>query len=104
MKVNLNVRDRLALISLLPTSGTLVEMSEIFDLIRLIKFSEEEKVSIDYTEADGRIYWDLSKESPREFELTFEQIKIIKKSVTKLDEDGKIDFSNYDVCYKFSKL
>lgn len=104
MKVNLNVKDRLALISLLPTNGTLVEMGEIFELVKLIKFSEEEKASIDYTEGDGKIYWNLSKESQREFELTFEQIKIIKKSVTKLDEDGKIDFSNYDVCYKFSKL
>nr|DAM11047.1 MAG TPA: hypothetical protein [Bacteriophage sp.] len=104
MNVNLSVKDRLSLITILPSSGTLLEMSEVFEIVKIIKFSDEEKKSIDYTENEGKIYWNLSKEEPREFELTFEQIKIIKKAVEKLDGEGKIDFSNYDICFKFSKL
>lgn len=104
MEVNLSVRDRLAIIAMLPIKGTIVEVGEILDLVKLLRFSDDEKKSINYREADGKIIWDIANEEARDFNLNFEQVKILKETVNKLDEEGKVDFNNYEICYKISKL
>lgn len=104
MEVNLNVRDRLAIIAMLPITGTIVEVGEILELVKLLRFSDEEKTKINYREADGKIIWDIANEESKDYNLNFEQIKILKQVVNKLDEEGKVDFNNYEICYKISKL
>ncbi len=104
MEVNLNVKDRLTLITILPTQGKITELVEVMDLVRLIRLTEEEKSEINYKEVDGRVLWDATKEAPRDFNISFEQVKIIKDSVKKLDDDGKVNLAILDTCLKFSKL
>ena len=76
MEVQLNVLDRLTLVSILPTTGRLQELVEVLDIVKLVKFSEEEKKSIGYKEVDGKVSWDPSKEVLKTFEFTFEHIKV----------------------------
>lgn len=104
MIVNLNVRDRLVVISILPTNGKLTEMVEVMDLVKKIKFSEEERNEINYNEAEGKIQWDMSKDLGKDFDLNIDQIKIIQNSIKKLDDEGKIDLNLLDTCLKFNKL
>lgn len=104
MTVNLNVKDRLVVIALLPANGKLTEMVDVMDLVRKIKFSEEERKDIEYNEKDGKIQWNLDKDTGRDFDISIDQIKIIQNSIKKLDEEGKIDLYLLDTCLKFSKL
>lgn len=104
MELDLGVKDRLAIISMLPFNGTILEVSEILDLVKLLRFSDEEIKKINYREQDGKIMWDLDKEETRTFNLTFGQIQLLKKIVSKLDEEGKIDFNNFNICYRINKL
>lgn len=104
MTVELNVKDRLVLVSILPVQGKMTDLVEVIDLIRLIKLTDDEKTEIGYTEKEGRIFWDITKEAPREFEINFEQLRIIKESIKKMDDEGKIDLSILNTCLKFSKL
>lgn len=104
MTVELNVKDRLVLVSILPVQGKMTDLVEVIDLIRLIKLTDDEKTEIGYTEKEGRIFWDITKEIPREFEINFEQLRIIKESIKKMDDEGKIDLSILNTCLKFSKL
>jgi hypothetical protein len=104
MTVELNVKDRLVLVSILPVQGKMTDLVEVIDLIRLIKLTDDEKTEIGYTEKEGRIFWDITKENPREFEINFEQLRIIKESIKKMDDEGKIDLSILNTCLKFSKL
>lgn len=104
MIINLNVRDRLVIISILPTQGKMTDMVDIIDLIKLIKFTEVEKENIHYNEGDGKIEWDIHKDINRDFDITIEQLKIIKDSVKKLDGEGNINMNIFDTCLKFSKL
>lgn len=104
MELDLGVKDRLAIISMVPFNGTILEVSEILDLVKLLKFSDEEIKKINYREQDGKIMWDLDKEETRTFNLTFGQIQLLKKIVSKLDEEGKIDFNNFNICYRINKL
>lgn len=104
MTVELNVKDRLVLVSILPVQGKMTDLVEVIDLIRLVKLTDDEKTEIGYTEKEGRIFWDITKETPREFEINFEQLRIIKESIKKMDDEGKIDLSILNTCLKFSKL
>lgn len=39
MEVNLNIKDRITLISILPSTGKITDLVEVMDLVKLIKFS-----------------------------------------------------------------
>lgn len=104
MKVELSIKDRLVLVSILPVQGKMVDLVEVMDLIRLIRLTDAEKAEIEYKESEGRVLWDITKETPREFEINFEQLRIIKESIKKMDDEGKIDLSILNTCLKFSKL
>lgn len=104
MVINLNIKDRLTLISILPTSGKIVELVEVMEIVKMIKFSEEERQRVKYKEDNGRVYWDPSLDIGRDFEFTYEQVGIIKDAVKKLDEEDKVTLSTLDTCLKFSKL
>lgn len=104
MKVELSIKDRLVLVSILPVQGKMVDLVEVMDLIRLIRLTDTEKAEIGYKESEGRVLWDIAKETPREFEINFEQLRIIKESIKKMDDEGKIDLSTLNTCLKFSKL
>lgn len=104
MKVELNIKDRLVLVSILPAQGKMTDLVEVIDLIKLIRLTDTEKAEIGYKENEGRIFWDVTKETPREFEINFEQLRIVKESIKKLDDEGKVDLSILNTCLKFSKL
>lgn len=105
MKINLSVKDRLTLTTIVPSSGSMVELMEILELLKTIRFSDEEKKEINYRQSkSGLVEWDIEKESEKEFEINSEQIRIIKEVVSKLDEEKKITLSTLDTCLKFSKL
>lgn len=104
MIVNLNVRDRLVIISILPQNGSLEEMVEILEIVKKIKFSEEEKQDIKYIQNENKIEWDLDKDLGRDFEFSIDQIKILKDCVKELDKNKKIDLNLLDTCIKINKL
>lgn len=104
MKIEVSVKDRLTIIALLPSSGKMTDLVEVIDLVKLIKFTEEEKAEMDYKEVNGRITWNPAKEITKEIEINFEQLRIIKEQIKKLDKEEKIDLSTLDTCLRFSKL
>lgn len=104
MDISLNVKDRLTLISILPTTGKMTDLVEVLELIKVLKFTEEEKEKICYREEGGKILWNVLKEKPRDININFEQLRIIKDKIKELDEGGKIDINMLDTCLKFSKL
>ena len=104
MKLNLSVRDRLTVIALLPKTGKMTDLVEIMELLKILKFSDEERAKLNYREDNGKIYWDASKEESREFDINFEQLRIIKDRISELDKESKIDLGTLDTCLKFSKL
>lgn len=104
MKVSLSVRDRLTVIALLPNTGKMTDLVEVLELIKLLKFSDEERQHIKYREEKGKIYWDASAEEIKEYDINFEQIRIVKERIAELDKESKIDLGTLDTCLKFSKL
>lgn len=104
MKIDLNVKDRLAIISILPTQGSITDLVEVMEIIKKIKFSEQEKRDLSFSEDNGKITWDMSLEKDNSFDLSFEQVRLIKQTIDKLNEANKIDINILDTCLKFRSI
>ena len=89
--MKLDIKNRLLLISILPQQGTLTEMVEIYDLVRELKLSDEEKGEVAYVENGNYIKWDYEKDLNKDIQINNTQLDIIKKAINKLDKEGKIN-------------
>lgn len=102
--MKLSIKDRMSIVQMLPQSSSLTEMVDILDIVKKVKIYKEEMDRIQYEEMDGRITWNPSLEVELDVELTFEQIKILKESVSRLDREKKVNPSNLDICLKINSL
>lgn len=86
----MDIRNRLLLLSILPSEGTLSEMVDIYDLARELKLSDEEKAEVSYIENNNYVKWDFDKDPNKEIKISGDQMKIVKETIDKLDKQGKI--------------
>lgn len=89
--MKLDVKNRLLLIGMLPQQGNLSEMVDIYDLVRDLKLSDEEKGAISYIENGNYVKWDFEKDPNKDINISSSQMKIIKKTIEKLDKENKIN-------------
>ena len=89
--MKLDVKNRLLLIGMLPQQGNLSEMVDIYDLVRDLKLSDEEKGAISYVENGNYVKWDFEKDPNKDININSSQMKIIKKTIEKLDKENKIN-------------
>lgn len=86
----LDIRNRLLLMGMLPQKGNLPEMVDIYDLVRELKLSDEEKGQVNFVDGGEYIKWDYEKDPNKEISISNSQLDIIKKAINKLDSEGKI--------------
>ena len=103
ISMNLNLKDRVILLKTLPTTGSLQEMQEVYSIVGLIKITLDEKEQYNYIEKDGAVYWNTEIDSNKEFDLSKDQIALIKSCITKLDQEKKIQFQELETFLKFIK-
>ena len=103
ISMNLNLKDRVILLKTLPTTGSLQEMQEVYSIVGLIKITLDEKEQYNYIEKDGAVYWNTEIDSNKEFDLSKDQIALIKSCITKLDQEKKIQFQELETFLKFTK-
>ena len=57
------IKDRLILLQILPTYGSLSEMVDVMDLAKELKLNDKEKQQINYNDKiNNQILWDISKD------------------------------------------
>lgn len=88
--MKLDIKNRLLLIGMLPQQGSLSEMVDIYDLVRDLKLSDEEKGAISYIENGNYVKWDFDKDPNKDININSSQMKIIKKTIDRLDKENKI--------------
>lgn len=102
--MNLSINDRLAIIQLLPTTGSLTEVVDIIEIIKKVRVGQEEKDLLKFKETPESILWDSSLDSGKEIVFTHEEVAILKDAVKILDSKRLITFSNVDICLKIKNL
>lgn len=101
----LKIKERLILLQILPTQGSLSEMVEIMDLAKQLKLNDEEKNSVSFNEdSKGNITWDIDKDPNIDITISSDMIKILKETINKLDKDKKITPQLVDLAIKITKL
>lgn len=98
-----NVKERLSLLQLLPTQGNITEMVEVYDLARELKLSDEEKGLINYSEDNANIRWDSTKDPNKEININSNQYKILMDSISKLDSQKQIPLSMVPLIIKLKQ-
>ena len=96
----LTIKDRLMIINMLPSEGSLSDMTEIYDLVRELRIEDTEKDYINYREENGSIKWDASKAKEKEVNLTSAQKKILDTTITKLDKNNQIGLNQIETILK----
>ena len=99
--MNLNVKDRIAIMDMLPQAGSISEMVDIMEKVRL---GQEEKTKIEFRESQGSISWNASSDKGKEIEFSFEELTILKTAVKKLDSEKRVNAANLDICLKINSL
>lgn len=99
--MKLKASDRIVILSILPTRGNFTTMTLRAELISKIKITQEEIRELEITENDGVIKWNESKDEAKEFELTELELKIIKDTLTDLDNRSQLTEETYNLLKLF---
>lgn len=89
----MKIKDRLSLLQILPSQGSICEMVDAYDLARELKLSDEEKGDVNYIESGVNIKWDYKKDPDKEINISSDQYKLIMKEIDKLDQNKQIPLS-----------
>lgn len=96
----MTIKERLSLLQILPTQGSVSEMVDVYDLARELKLSDEEKGDIGYVELGNSIKWDDSKDPNKDIKLTSDQHKLIMKQIDILDKQKQIPLAMIELILK----
>ena len=96
----MNIKERLMLLSILPTQGSVSEMVDVYDLARELKLSDEEKKQINYIESSASVKWDVDKDPNKEVNISSDQLKIIMNQIDTLDKQKQIPLSMVELILK----
>lgn len=55
--MKLNVKERVAILQMLPETGSLVEMVDIMEIVKKVRLEEEEKNNIEFKETKNSLSW-----------------------------------------------
>lgn len=98
--MKLTIKDRLTIIGMLPQEGTLMEMTDIYDLVRELKLTDKEKAEVEYREEGQSIIWDYNKDPNKDIQITSDQKAIFMKAVERLDAEKKINLGQVETILK----
>ena len=67
--MKLNVKERVAILQMLPETGSLVEMVDIMEIVKKVRLEEEEKNNIEFKETKNSLSWNAVKDLGKDIEF-----------------------------------
>ena len=102
--MNLSVKERLILLSILPQEGNFITLKVVRKLREALSFSEEEIKKYKFVQSGSQVTWDNTIEQGKEIEIGEKATDIITETLKKLDEQKKLKDEYFSVCEKFINL
>lgn len=92
--MELQIIDRINILSMLPQQGTFSEMIHIDSINKLVNISSDEATEINLTTEGEQIRWDATKEKPLTVKFNKEQKKVLDSIFDKIQEaDSVVDMN-----------
>ena len=90
LKVELNIGERMIVLSILPKEGSIVTVRLIRELISKLGASAQDFTEYGMEQKDGAITFNEKGTHPVPFELADSEMEIIRKSLKELDSNNKL--------------
>lgn len=87
--MELNIKDRLYIPVILPKEGTFKEFNTKKEILRKIEISagEREAVGLHENEENGRIEWDIEKDTPLAIDFAGDELAYLKQACEKISDE-----------------
>ena len=98
--MELNVKERLALLQMIPQiQGNLATLRILSDLARNLGFTESEHADLKFKQTAGKLEWRGSLD--RDIDIGPVALKAVQKHLQALDRKGKLTMDHLSLCDKF---
>jgi hypothetical protein len=97
----LNVKERFALLSLLPKEGNFINLKLIRVLREELSFSEEESNTLKFTQVDGIIHWNEAIDPMKDIHIGEITTSLIVDILKNKDRDNKLTEDYMSLYEKF---
>ena len=103
--MNLNVKDRIGISSIVPYNGNMEHQKLVKSILEKAALTEEEKHKVEWRrERNGMVTFSADKNFEKEVSFTTKELALLKDQVKNLDEKGAISQDNLDICEKINTL
>ena len=99
--MELDVKERINLLSILPQEGNFVTLKVIRQLRESLSFSEDEHKQYKFVHEESRVTWDDKVEQVKEIEIGEKATDIITEALKKLNDDKKLTDEHFTIYEKF---
>jgi len=99
--MELTVLERLILLQILPSQGTLLTMKIVRDLQDDVGFNEDELEALSFVQGDEKMQWNSEADIPKEITVGQTAKDIVRAKLKGLDEDEKLTMQHLSLCEKF---
>lgn len=99
--MNLNVKERLMLLGLLPNEGNFANLKIIRKLQEDLSFSEEEHQEFGLKETEQGVEWVTAADREKEVEIGLKASEIIADALKDLDRKNKLQVDHISLFEKF---
>jgi len=101
--MELNVRDRLILLSILPQEGDFTTLKIVRQLREDLSFSEDDHKLLKFVQADNQIAWNPEGDHIKKVEFKPKSSEIVANALKELDKQKKLKEEHIDLYEKFVK-
>lgn len=99
--MDLNIGERLALLSVIPKEGNFVTVRVIKNLISKLALTDTEIQYCEVSEKDGNVQWNSNGNLYTDFLFELVELDIIKKTLKELDSTNKLNVDTFSLYEKF---
>ena len=96
--MELNIKQRLALLNVVPVEGVRMTDLRIAKELQLrLGFTEEEQAQFGFVQADDRLNWNQEADGPVDIKIGPRAHVLIVDALKKLDEEAKLTLDHVDI-------
>lgn len=94
----LKIKDRNAIVSMLPKSASMVDMILSRSIYNMVSFDSSDVEAFDLKHDADLLTWNAEKDTGKDYQFNSRELEFLKRLVADLDSARQITPDNLDVC------
>lgn len=102
--MKLNVRERIAMLDLLPEQGGMIDMILVRSISEKVALTAKDITDFSVKQEGNSVTWDQAKDTGIEIDFEESEMELLKGQVKELDENKRVTMRTFDLCMKIKSL